>query len=59
MHLNLPIFRLINRPAEAYTQLWNRAFNTKSGKGTNLPLDLMLKHKTNYMKELVRQQRAN
>lgn len=33
--------------------------NTKGGKGNNIPLDLMVEHRNNYIKDMVRHQGAN
>ena len=46
-------------PQEAHRQIWNRGFNTKGGQGNNIPLDLMVEHQNNYVKDLVRHQGAN
>ena len=46
-------------PCEAYRQLWNRGFNTHGGEGNNIPLDLMLEHCNNYLKDMIHHQGAN
>jgi hypothetical protein len=40
-------------PQEAYCQFWNRDFNTHGGECNNIPLDLMLEHCDNYLKEMI------
>ena len=46
-------------PWDAYRQLWNRSFNLRGGIGKNIPLDLMVEHNNNFIKEMVRNQGAN
>ena len=46
-------------PWDAYRQLWNRTFNLHGGFGRNIPLDLMVGHNNNFIKEMIRNQGAN
>ena len=46
-------------PHEAHRQLWNRGFNLRGGAGNNVPLDLMVEHNSNAIKELIFKQGAN
>ena len=46
-------------PHEAHCQLWNRGFNLRGGAGNNVPLDLMVEHNNNTIKELIFNQGAN
>ena len=46
-------------PGDAYRQLWNRTFNLHGGFGRNIPLDLMVEHNNNFIKEMIRNQAAN
>ena len=39
--------------SEAHHQLWNRGFNWRGGIGNNIPLDLMVEHNNNIVKELI------
>ncbi len=45
--------------SEAHRQLWNRGFNMRGGIGNNIPLDLMVEHNNNIVKELIANQGAN
>ena len=38
---------------EAHCQLWNRGLNFHGGIGNNIPLDLMVEHYNNIVKELI------
>lgn len=46
-------------PWDAYRQLWNRSFNLRGGAGNNIPLDMMVEHNNNFIKEMIRNQGAN
>ena len=41
-------------PQDAHSIIWNRFHKAKSGYGGNIPLDLMLEHYNNFMKNVVR-----
>ena len=38
-------------PWDAYRQLWNRTFSLHGGFGRNIPLDLMLEHNNNFIRD--------
>ena len=44
---------------EAFRQIWNRGFSTHGGQGNNIPLDLMLEHYNNYLKNMIHHHDAN
>ena len=46
-------------PQDAFRILHNRGFNLNRGPGRNIPLDLMVEHANNQIKELLSQQGAN
>ena len=44
--------------SEAHRQLWKRSFNLRGGIGNNIPVDLMVEHNNNIVKELIANQGA-
>ena len=46
-------------PEEAYRLMWNRCFNLHGGQGRNIPLDRMVEHNNNQIKEILHNQGAN
>ncbi|XP_078607892.1 uncharacterized protein LOC144879904 [Branchiostoma floridae x Branchiostoma japonicum] len=41
-------------PEKAHRLTWNRFFNSKGGKGKNMPLDLHVEHDNNYIKSFLK-----
>ena len=46
-------------PHETHRPLWNRGFNLRGDAGNNVPLDLIVEHNNNTIKDLIFNQGAN